>query len=429
MTAMRAIAFDVLPTYLLHSTAWFGAALAVELLWPRQPELRARVWQVAGLGGFASSAAAFAWALVGEGAALSLPGLRVEGGAPVSDGSGVPGSADVSAAIVAVSWAVVAAVLLARCMVQLVRVTRQLASRRPVVAPHALVALERAQAGMRMLRSVKLSESEAIMSPVALPGREVCLPRRAVEECAEPVLRGMLGHELHHVRRGDPALTVAFRLFHAIAWCQPLWWAFWRYRERAVESLCDDAGAHLVSCPRTMAEILVTVGQWSCPPAAGTTAFLGTRRELTRRVQSLLNPKPAQMGAKENVNMKLVPISLVAAALVLPTFSVSSAQEEAAVKGSLDKSDIREVVRANIGQVTACYNASLEKDPSVAGRISLAWTIESDGRVANSVVEESTLHNDELDACIVAATASWRFPAPDGGGQVKVSYPFELSTD
>lgn len=94
-------------------------------------------------------------------------------------------------------------------------------------------------------------------------------------------------------------------------------------------------------------------------------------------------------------------------------------------EGVLDKDLIRRVVRAHIDEVRYCYNAGLEKDPDLAGKIVVGFEIGADGAVQSSEITESTLPDAEVGTCVAAAVKKWVFPKPQGGS-VAVAYPFVL---
>lgn len=102
-------------------------------------------------------------------------------------------------------------------------------------------------------------------------------------------------------------------------------------------------------------------------------------------------------------------------------------QAQAEVQGALDKDIIRRIVRAHINQVRYCYNEGLQKDPKLAGRLSVEFVIGPSGSVTSAKVESSELKDAKVADCVAKAIRTWKFPAPNGGGQVKVSYPFSLT--
>ncbi|NVB37839.1 TonB family protein [Pseudenhygromyxa sp. WMMC2535] len=102
-------------------------------------------------------------------------------------------------------------------------------------------------------------------------------------------------------------------------------------------------------------------------------------------------------------------------------------QAKAKVQGALDKDIIRRIVRAHINEVRSCYNAGLTKDPNLQGRVAVNFVITGTGKVGSAVVQESTIKDKSVGNCIAKAVKRWKFPKPRGGGNVIVTYPFNLS--
>ena len=98
----------------------------------------------------------------------------------------------------------------------------------------------------------------------------------------------------------------------------------------------------------------------------------------------------------------------------------------AVVRGALDSSLIRRVVRRHINEVKFCYQRELQSRPSLSGRVTVRFTIGSTGKVLRSKISRTTLHNANVERCIARAVRRWSFPMPPGGGIVIVSYPFAL---
>ncbi|HWB82411.1 MAG TPA: TonB family protein [Nannocystaceae bacterium] len=99
---------------------------------------------------------------------------------------------------------------------------------------------------------------------------------------------------------------------------------------------------------------------------------------------------------------------------------------KATVGAGLDKDIVRRVVRAHIDEVRHCYNLGLVKNENLAGRVAVQFTISFSGGVESAKAVESTLPDQEVTDCIVNAVKRWKFPKPDGGGSVAVTYPFML---
>jgi hypothetical protein len=95
-------------------------------------------------------------------------------------------------------------------------------------------------------------------------------------------------------------------------------------------------------------------------------------------------------------------------------------------RGALDKEIIRRVVRTHLNEIRFCYSEALAKQPSLAGRVVVQFTIGGTGTVLASVLQTSTLASPSVEKCIVDATKRWAYPKPEGGGLVVASYPFQL---
>ncbi len=102
-------------------------------------------------------------------------------------------------------------------------------------------------------------------------------------------------------------------------------------------------------------------------------------------------------------------------------------QAKADVQGALDKDIIRRIVRAHINEVRACYNQGLTRNPNMQGRVAVNFMITGTGKVGSAVVQEETIKDSEVANCIAKAVKRWTFPKPQGGGNVIVTYPFQLS--
>lgn len=99
---------------------------------------------------------------------------------------------------------------------------------------------------------------------------------------------------------------------------------------------------------------------------------------------------------------------------------------EAIIDGGLDLDMVSEVIRRNMGQIRFCYEQGLQLDPSISGRVGVRFTIGGNGQVKVADVENTTLNSKQIEECILMRLKSWKFPLPDSGVDVKVSYPFSF---
>lgn len=99
---------------------------------------------------------------------------------------------------------------------------------------------------------------------------------------------------------------------------------------------------------------------------------------------------------------------------------------EAIIGGGLDRDLIADVINRNLGQIRFCYEQGLQGDPALAGRVAVDFTIGGQGQVKVANVGSTTLNSKLVEDCILLRLKTWKFPLPDGGADVKVSYPFAL---
>jgi len=96
--------------------------------------------------------------------------------------------------------------------------------------------------------------------------------------------------------------------------------------------------------------------------------------------------------------------------------------------GSIPKRHIQQIVDANRDQIRTCYKEGLADHPDLAGRVFLKWQILEDGTVGAVMLNESTMEDKAVEACMVASIKQWRFARPSGGW-VEVNYPYIFRTN
>lgn len=94
------------------------------------------------------------------------------------------------------------------------------------------------------------------------------------------------------------------------------------------------------------------------------------------------------------------------------------------VIGGLDREVILKVIRRHQNEIKFCYEGELKKDPALAGKVAVAWTIDASGLVSEVSVTESSLGSAAVERCILERIRRWRFPQPEGGGVVAVTFPW-----
>ncbi|MEO8700268.1 MAG: AgmX/PglI C-terminal domain-containing protein [Kofleriaceae bacterium] len=91
--------------------------------------------------------------------------------------------------------------------------------------------------------------------------------------------------------------------------------------------------------------------------------------------------------------------------------------------GNIDKDVVKTVVKQNIAKLQLCYEQTLLANPGIEGKVVVTFTIGIDGTVLD--VAAVGIHPD-VETCVAGKVRSFKFPKPDGGGKVEVSYPFSF---
>jgi hypothetical protein len=99
-------------------------------------------------------------------------------------------------------------------------------------------------------------------------------------------------------------------------------------------------------------------------------------------------------------------------------------EEEGEIVGGLDREVIAAYIKSQLGQILYCYERQLSANPDLYGKVAVKFTIVADGTVDTQRIGDTTLKNATVEGCILQRVARWKFPAPEGGTKVLVTYPF-----
>lgn len=333
---MNELLVNWLLTYLAHSTLLLGALWLLDRgVLGRDPIRRERLWR-----------AALVVPILSAGLQVAAPEFSVTQpvaveymvSAPVEAMPTVPASTVASVPTVSTPtdtasaitfepwqwllgvWLVVAAALLLRIAGSVVRGRRLLGDRYQVLdgaAFRELNALVRAA----NLAPVRLTASARAPSPLTLPGREICLPVRALNLPADE-LRGLLAHELAHVARNDVWYRLAMTVFCAIVCVQPLNFVARRRLADCAELNADDWARDALGDGHPLARCLITVATWLEPVRAPAfaAAMAESDRGLLGRVRRLATAAPDPRGWRGRGAIAV----LLIGALVVPGLVVTA---------------------------------------------------------------------------------------------------------
>jgi hypothetical protein len=83
---------------------------------------------------------------------------------------------------------------------------------------------------------------------------------------------------------------------------------------------------------------------------------------------------------------------------------------------------IRRVLRQHIADLRACYARGIATKPSLAGRLSLRFTIDPNGNTKDVISVTPSPLDVDVTPCVTNALASMNFPQPQGGS-ITMVYP------
>jgi tetratricopeptide (TPR) repeat protein len=93
--------------------------------------------------------------------------------------------------------------------------------------------------------------------------------------------------------------------------------------------------------------------------------------------------------------------------------------------GHLPPGALRKIMADNHAALSACYDAGRVRNPRLAGRFTIHFTVETDGKVTDVRPTCATFPDPDVIACMVAVYRGLVFPWPQGG-VVPVSTPLEF---
>lgn len=118
-----------------------------------------------------------------------------------------------------------------------------------------------------------------------------------------------------------------------------------------------------------------------------------------------------------------------------PGSGSSSEPVESQTGATMDKEYIQSVIRDSIPLIRECYELAQETTPSLEGKLTIEFTIAGERDVGGLVEEARVISDNEISRhpvmteCMQETILSLEFEPPEGGGQVKVHYPFAFASD
>src|SRR6185436_17004847 len=81
--------------------------------------------------------------------------------------------------------------------------------------------------------------------------------------------------------------------------------------------------------------------------------------------------------------------------------------------GTADPAAVARVIRQGLAAIRGCYERALKRNPRLAGKLVLRFTVTGAGTVSAVALDDDTLGDAEVAACLRALFLRWRFPPPN----------------
>jgi hypothetical protein len=98
-------------------------------------------------------------------------------------------------------------------------------------------------------------------------------------------------------------------------------------------------------------------------------------------------------------------------------------------RATASKEKVRAALAPRQDEVKACYKRVLGGAAPASGRVVVTLIFNRDGRVIQAQVDEATIRDDRVEACITDQAYAWPLPKPTPPGVVSVSYPYSFAND
>jgi TonB family protein len=116
-----------------------------------------------------------------------------------------------------------------------------------------------------------------------------------------------------------------------------------------------------------------------------------------------------------NVNLREKEAAQVRGGVSMQTPEIESAD--------VDREKLSAYVRGRKSAIQQCYEKELKRNPTLKGKVVVRFTITTSGRASEIDIEENSLGNEAVAACIKTVIRGWVFPFKPPS-EVPVAYPF-----
>lgn len=265
-----------------------------------------------------------------------------------------------------------------------------------------------------------LLQSARVESPVTFGWRRpVVLLPAGFQDLPLSAQRGILCHELLHVRRRDWLATLFEEGVRALLWFHPGVWVLLARIALSREQVVDREAVRLTGSRRAYLEALRAFATGSRQAAVPGLPFFH-RGHLRERVTHLCKEVPMSRPRTATLVTTFAGLLALTAVLGILAFPMAGAAwaKPVKVEGDVKPPKI-------VKQVPPAYPESAKED-RIEGTVVLTTVIDEQGRVQNPTVAQSS-GNADLDRSAVDSVVQWTFqPATLDGKPVEVYYTLTI---
>ena len=267
--------------------------------------------------------------------------------------------------------------------------------------------------------------SARVESPITFGWRRpvVLLPEGFAALPAE-AQRGIVCHELLHVRRRDWLFALGEEGVRALLWFHPAVWLLLARIALCREQVVDGEAVRLTGSRRAYLEALRSVAcrSWQAGPSAIPGLPFFHQGHLRQRVVHLCKEVPmsrTRVTALLSTFAGLLAMTAVVGILAFPMAGAAWAAEPLKVEGDVQRPEV-------LYKVSPEYPEDARK-ARLEGQVVLKTVINEQGHVQDPVVESSSGH-EALDQAALDAVSAWTFkPATLHGKPVAVYYRLTIN--
>jgi TonB family protein len=98
--------------------------------------------------------------------------------------------------------------------------------------------------------------------------------------------------------------------------------------------------------------------------------------------------------------------------------------DEVGGAGEFDSNLVVSTIKTRIRAIQMCYEQQLRRNPTLAGKVTIEFTIQPRGNVTDVHVKENSTNDPAVATCVANTVGGFRFNPGPQGGSVTYSYPF-----